>query len=93
MPKNYLVRQSCYARDYYDILHMIDLADTEIEFRNIQQRLNDFHRNYRYKVRGWWVFSYIVEDKQAYGAWCSLQNYLTHRIGEVYSGQHVVLNF
>lgn len=84
MPTQYIADQKPYVRDYHEILHMIEYAQTEEQFRNIQERLNEYHRRHRYSVKGWWVFSYTLENKAAHSAWNSLQHLLLHRMNEVY---------
>ena len=84
MTKELIINQKPYVRDYYDLLHDIEIAQTEAQFRDIQERLNRFHEKYRYSIRGFWWFTWAVENKAAHSAWNSLQHLLLYRMNEVY---------
>ncbi|QDP66630.1 MAG: hypothetical protein Tp1111DCM1126091_136 [Prokaryotic dsDNA virus sp.] len=84
MPKDYLIDREPYINDYYEIYDKICIAQTDTEFRVIQQMINDFHRKHRYKFKGFWWLTWAIENKAAHSAWNSLQALLLFRMNEVY---------
>lgn len=84
MTKEYIINQKHYVYDYDKLLHDIEIAQTDTEFRDIQERLNRFHERYRYDIKGFWWFTWAVEDKTAYSMWESLQSLLLFRMNVVY---------
>ena len=84
MTKQYIIDQEPWVQEYYEILPKISYANTDTEFRIIQEKLNEFHRRYRYTTRGFWWFTWAVENKAAHSAWNSLQHLLLYRMNEVY---------
>jgi len=73
-----------YVPEYYQILEGITHAQTNTEFEVCQQRIDRFLQKYGTKVKGFWWFTWTVDDKAVHSAWESLQKQLLFRMNYVY---------